>query len=212
MEALSPSCSHASTSTRTSKPVLDICATCYRGKERGLSLCSRCRCARFCSKECQRKAWKVHKPICTTLCQKLISCVRMVAPGSWSTHFLTAADPRFEEAFPSPVMHRIGIPVCILPLQSGVNNQWATYFMIDPISGLAPYPFMDLGPVLILRRDRVPISEMQVALLGDFFTSLVGEFGGDDDNSIHKRLMTRAYFLQSLKGLSDRNNCSGLAW
>lgn len=29
------------------------------------ALCTRCRSARYCSKECQRKDWKIHKPLCS---------------------------------------------------------------------------------------------------------------------------------------------------
>ena len=31
----------------------------------GLKLCTRCRGASYCSKECQTKDWKVHRPICS---------------------------------------------------------------------------------------------------------------------------------------------------
>jgi hypothetical protein len=36
-------------------------------KEGGL-VCSRCKTARFCSAECQKQAWKQHKPDCNKIC------------------------------------------------------------------------------------------------------------------------------------------------
>jgi hypothetical protein len=136
----------------------------------------------------------------------------MVRPGKWTVEHLAVDDPRFDEAQPSPVMARIGIPLCVLPLGAGTNNQWATWFMINPVSGFAPPKYQNLGPCLILRRDRVPISTDQVALLGDYFGGLLDQFGGDDDGSIHRRLMTKAAFVEQLGWLSESNDCEGQAW
>ena len=42
------------------------CATCFK-RERGMKLCSGCRCIRYCSLTCQRSDWKHHKPLCSLL-------------------------------------------------------------------------------------------------------------------------------------------------
>jgi len=39
-----------------------VCAEC--GKSGAASVCTACRRVRYCSKECQRKAWKLHKVVC----------------------------------------------------------------------------------------------------------------------------------------------------
>ena len=36
----------------------------YIGKEGALQKCGRCKDAYYCSKECQKKAWPAHKPVC----------------------------------------------------------------------------------------------------------------------------------------------------
>lgn len=46
-----------------------ICSTCHKPQsELGdeLKHCARCRSARYCSKECQKKDWKTHKRSCTS--------------------------------------------------------------------------------------------------------------------------------------------------
>ena len=48
---------------RGAEPVADECAAgdC---SEYGKYRCSRCKAARFCSRECQKRGWKAHKPRC----------------------------------------------------------------------------------------------------------------------------------------------------
>lgn len=43
-----------------------ICSTCARPPPFGHSLlrCSRCKCAYYCSRTCQKQAWKLHKTEC----------------------------------------------------------------------------------------------------------------------------------------------------
>jgi hypothetical protein len=41
------------------------CAATVCASEEASSVCSRCQAVRYCSRECQRADWKVHKPVCT---------------------------------------------------------------------------------------------------------------------------------------------------
>jgi hypothetical protein len=40
------------------------CAAAECASEEASSVCSRCQAVRYCSRECQRKDWKAHKPVC----------------------------------------------------------------------------------------------------------------------------------------------------
>ena len=170
-----------------------------------LRRCSKCACAFYCSRECQMRQWTAHKGPCNQLATKgMVACVKMDMPhnGVIEQVYLPTDDARFDAASESPVMKLVGIPVCVFELQRGRDNQWATYFMIDPVTGLAVttgLQFGDMGPVLVLRRDRVPITVEQVCMLGDYFNRVIDEFGGDDDRNIYKTKMTRKAFLRFLE-------------
>lgn len=134
-----------------------------------------------------------------------------MSPGvEMETKYLKPNDPQFELASASKVMHLIGIPLCLLEIKKGENNQWCTFFMADPYTGLAPRPWTSLGTVLILRRDRVPITEEQVALLGDYFCDLMDQFGDEDNENVHKRSMTKLGFTEFLA--CGHLNGMGLGW
>jgi hypothetical protein len=82
--------------------------------------------------------------------------------------------------------------------------------MIDPHTGLAVttgFQFMDMRTVLVLRRDRMPITVEQVSILGDYFCHLTSEFGGDDDANIHRRSMTEAAFVRRLESYAEESSC-----
>jgi hypothetical protein len=57
------------TQIKTSEPErLKVCEICARtaeevGKEK-LHICGKCRNVRYCSVECQRAHWPIHKPVC----------------------------------------------------------------------------------------------------------------------------------------------------
>ncbi|KAH6903434.1 hypothetical protein BKA70DRAFT_597495 [Coprinopsis sp. MPI-PUGE-AT-0042] len=40
------------------------CSNCHTAKETGMMICSRCKLAHYCGKECQKEAWPRHKPLC----------------------------------------------------------------------------------------------------------------------------------------------------
>jgi MYND finger len=170
-----------------------------------LKKCSQCLAAYYCGIECQRAARPVHKSTCIDLSKGLVKCVLMRNPYDFTEISLTIDDPRFEVAYPSPIMTRMGIPLCMYPIEPGSGNQWATLIMADFHSGFAPPPFADLGTVILLRRDRLPLIAAQVYQLGAFFVDLMYRFGGEDDSKIDR---SRAAFLHILA----RNNRTPGAW
>ena len=69
--ALSPLYVPAETSSMTPykksavAPMNDASQCAWCGNKSATLRCSRCRNARYCSKDCQRKHWKSHKPFCS---------------------------------------------------------------------------------------------------------------------------------------------------
>lgn len=212
----------------TRRPVLSVCATCFRGPpipelerhtrlllsdSETLRLCAACHCSYYCSKSCQRQAWSEHRPICKAISSKgLVCCVEMSNPNTLRHIYLAPDNPIFDKASVSPVMERIGIPLSLLPTVPGTNNQWCTYFMIDPVSGLAPYHWQDLGTVIICRQDRMPVSMNQVNLLGDFFSILISMFGSDDDSTICDKEMNVWNFIAFTATPNSHFNEMGNGW
>jgi len=211
------------------KPVLNICAMCCKGPrstfdkcvevessyhlDSELLKCSNCNQAFFCSQNCQKKAWNLHKISCKGIEGK-IACIEMKSPSEMNQVYLDPNDPVFDQAALSPAINRCGIPLCLLPIRAGENNQWCTFLMIDPITGWAPNQYQSLGTVLLLRRDRMPVTKAHVYQLGDFINNILDCFGGNDDKNIHKTMMTREAFItflvQNKKGYY--RNALGVSW
>jgi hypothetical protein len=211
------------------KEMLHICASCCKGPAQPglrqkytlsagekLSKCSACKSIYFCSKECQKSAWKLHKNACNAFAKDhKIACVLMTNPSNCKEVYLDASDPRFDQAVPSPVLNKCGIPLALLPVRPGENNQWCTFLLIDPSTGFAPMQYQSLGEVLLCRKDRMPITPIHVYQLGDFISGILDYYGGDDSPAaIAKRFMNREYFINFLTEHKDGNyfNPLGAAW
>lgn len=138
----------------------------------------------------------------------------MISPSEMKQVYLDPTDQVFDAAALSPAISRCGIPLCLLPIKAGENNQWCTFLMIDPISGWAPPQYQSLGKVLLLRRDRMPVTKAHVYQLGDFICNIVDHFGGNDDKNIHKTMMTREAFITFLVQHAEGyfNNSLGISW
>jgi len=61
--------------SRTARPAVDtwmagnikntnVCAHCGTHSEKAMSMCSRCKLVRYCGKDCQKAAWRIHKRVC----------------------------------------------------------------------------------------------------------------------------------------------------
>jgi hypothetical protein len=60
-----------------------LCATCGATKKDGkgeLLVCGRCRDRKYCSKECQKRHWKMHKVICTKPADQMEKFMQSIQP------------------------------------------------------------------------------------------------------------------------------------
>ena len=60
---------------------------------------------------------------------------------------LSPDDPAFHSITPSPVMLRIGIPLCLKSLAPGHENRLCSALMMDPLTGSVPEPWANPGKV-----------------------------------------------------------------
>lgn len=89
----------------------------------------------------------------------------------------------------SPVSRLIDIPLCVARVQAhklidnqaDSDNQWATNFMIEPLSGIAPSHWQSqVGPVVIWRSDLEPFSADDARLVHSFISDLLERYPCDD--------------------------------
>ncbi|KDQ12018.1 hypothetical protein BOTBODRAFT_34876 [Botryobasidium botryosum FD-172 SS1] len=90
-----------------------------------------------------------------------------------------------ERGVVSPVSRLIGVPLVIIrhaQESSQHDNQAATYLMIDPESGLAPYSWQQsVGPVTVIREDRRPLSVPALQMIWMYFDLILEHFGDEGE-------------------------------
>ena len=85
-----------------------------------------------------------------------------------------------------PVLATAGVP-CVLRRLEGAaencsskadfDNQWATYFMIEPSSGFAPPAWQDnVGPTIMYKADGTDLTEDDVCVLNDCVSTMLNQY------------------------------------
>lgn len=129
---------------------------------------------------------------------ELVQVIRLNSKGEQrTTGFISTAKyprihPMFSEASSAgtaPVMDLFGVPLVIqqippvVPLRERVDydNQWATFFMIDPVTGFAPPKWQSfIGPVLVYRPEGMHLSMDDICVLNDVIYRLLDKYGDGD--------------------------------
>jgi len=94
----------------------------------------------------------------------------------------------------STVMALAGVPLLVVRTRAGLehleqdaklDNQAATWLMIDPRNGFAPPPWQcNIGEVTLVRLDFLPFTRAHFYLAHDYVADLLEVFGdGDDDDN-----------------------------
>ena len=101
---------------------LRLCCACGGRGER-LKVCTACHAALFCNADCQRAAWRVHKPTCGVVARGDVAAVRVPAsrggpPFDLADVVLPRGDPLLapERAATSQLLQRCGIALRIVRL------------------------------------------------------------------------------------------------
>lgn len=78
--------------------------------------------------------------------------------------------------------------------RAALDNQWATYFLIDPTSGFAPIAWQSaVGPVVLFRPGGAAISIKQVCCMESFLDRLLDVFSDVAPGALLER-MTPLHF------------------
>ena len=90
----------------------------------------------------------------------------------------------------APVPALLGIPLHVTRVRprppelvdrADFDNQWATWMMIEPVSGFAPPRWQaHVGPVVVWRPDGVAVSSHDMCLLNDFLSALLDRYSDGD--------------------------------
>ncbi|KAI0344145.1 ectomycorrhiza-upregulated zf-MYND domain-containing protein [Trametopsis cervina] len=184
-------------STRASdEPLCQSCGTSYEVNQR----CSRCKTVTYCSQDCQKKHWTIHKPICRVwspsevwaikvLSSKEAGCPGSMNPAAQFQHFLlNKQHPAFSRAELCTSTKAYGLPLriyspAIANGEEGSGNQLAVYLRIEPDNGFAPmhWQMNDPGTCIVFREDHKPLTREVLEAVWKFHATLLGSVVWETD-------------------------------
>ncbi|KDQ60401.1 hypothetical protein JAAARDRAFT_32798 [Jaapia argillacea MUCL 33604] len=160
--------------------------------------CSRCKgpnAAKYCSKECQKAHWAIHKPICKPYRTDEVWGIKILyndaVPGSdvhdgdvskrFQHVLLKTSHAIFKKGEMCPVPGKIGVPLVIWSealMGTGLRapeNQAAVYLRIEPHNAFAPihWQMNGAGDCLILRRDKRPLTRETIEVVFKFCAKMI---------------------------------------
>jgi hypothetical protein len=191
-----------------------ICYQCLIKAAKGTpspQRCARCKSAYYCSRNCQKLAWKSHKSTCSpssTPDIDLVPGVRLPCsrePGKLWSSLIPSNHPIFDSS-PLHVPCLIDIPLVIHRVgtqsanQADLDCQIATYLNIDPETGFAsPEWLSHVGTCVVARKDRKPLSVEHLELVWMYMDKILDYFGEEDVTGVRK-FYTRKSFEKFEKG------------
>ncbi|KAF7325861.1 MYND-type domain-containing protein [Mycena kentingensis (nom. inval.)] len=168
--------------------------------------CSRCKQASYCSTDCQAANWPSHKATCRPSQVRgiTIACEGDMRRngGLFKEIDIDAAHPIHSQGVVCPMSAKVGLPIVIYrhlrenPLTMtrtpNLDNQRATYLMINPVDGFAPPEWqMCVGTVTVMRRDGKPLTRESIETIWMYHDHLLDLFG---DGAPPYRQMTNEKF------------------
>ena len=127
---------------------MSSCNSC--GQADSTKRCGACRKVYYCSEKCQKNDWKSHKPNCVNREEKTIQVCLVdgdqVTENKISIKENELADRTIWHVCIVPGM--LGVPLVVKrvgPSTQVFNREIAVFMMVDPVTGLAPSPWMSGG-------------------------------------------------------------------
>ncbi|KAJ6587146.1 hypothetical protein DFH09DRAFT_869407, partial [Mycena vulgaris] len=194
------------------------CAKCSKQDDaESFKQCSRCKKTIYCSVDCQRADWKSHKTQCAPALAEgivrgmILGCESDRQNGIFNEIDIDAAHPIHTRGIVCPVSAQVGLPIVIYrhlqedPLSMdrdpGLDNQRATFLMIDPESGFAPPQWqMCVGSVTVMRQDGKPLTRQSIETIWMYHDHLLDLFG---DGAVPRRVMTREGFVRYCRNYKE---------
>ncbi|KAI0740207.1 hypothetical protein C8Q76DRAFT_189717 [Earliella scabrosa] len=174
---------------------LTRCSKCGQSPPGGLKNCSGCHGATgaYCSKECQKAHWKVHKPVCRPLAADEVWGIKILDNRyqPWSRQFehvlLKTSHPIFTQGELCPITALCGYPLLIYSesIHGGVpaqeNNQPAVYLRIEAYDGFAPVHWQanEPGTCYVVRQDRQLLTKEAIEIVYNYHSHLLDIADGD---------------------------------
>lgn len=177
------------------------CSKCQFGHNE-VSACSKCKTAWYCSKECQKAHWEIHKPLCRPYSPNEVWGIKLLCdaekppsaskdnsgpvPGRFVHELVNTNHPVFKRGELCPVTALFGIPLLIYSAavergidMPGQGNQPAVYLRIEPDNGFAPPPWQMClpGSCIVVRRDKKPLLKATLEAIYAFHGKILNGAG-----------------------------------
>ncbi|EAU91722.2 hypothetical protein CC1G_04490 [Coprinopsis cinerea okayama7 len=166
--------------------------------------CSRCRVAGYCNAECQNAHWREHRASCIPESVQgiVIRCEGERKPGGpFAVTQVPRTHPLHTSGLRPPLPKKVGVPLIVYrhPIDPGtprgprLDNQIATYLMIDLRTGFAPPEFQQqAGTVTVIRADYKPLTMTEIETIWMYHDHILDLFG--DGPQVAHSAMTKERF------------------
>ncbi|KAF8861236.1 hypothetical protein BDZ45DRAFT_282417 [Acephala macrosclerotiorum] len=191
------------------------CQACWSSSEKN---CASCRATWYCSADCQKSDWPLHKTRCKFLQNhplnsepQPISCVKIHSPHTRYESVTILSDHSIFTTKALPITTKFGYPLVIsretenLPRGTNTDNHHATWLNIDPESGFAPADWQGgIGTVIAAAADGSPLSTGVLGAITDYVSNILDRFGdGGVPRDMYKRAKLDTFIEQQLKMQAD---------
>lgn len=156
------------------KDMLPICVMGCHSNRASLTSCPKCNCAYFCSKQCEKTAWRIHKVSCEQFSKwSKIACVSLSVSMGCQLVYLSPNDSIFHTAARLPLADALDIPLLAQCVDPGENCNLSKVLLCSPETGDVPLSLASMGTLVLCRSDRMPLTPLHVYQLVFYLEELI---------------------------------------